>query len=48
LDEQGVIESEVGPQPEDQENIRLPRGLHHVGLQATVDDLEHAVHPGIF
>jgi hypothetical protein len=26
----------------------LPRGSHHTGLQATVDELEHAVHPGIF
>ena len=48
LDEQGGIESEVGPQPEDQENVRLPRGSHHVGLQAPGDELEHAVHPGIF
>ena len=48
LDEQGGIEPEVGPQPEDQENVRLPRGSHHVGLQATDDELEHAVHPGIF
>ena len=47
-DEQGGIESEVGPQPEDQENVRLPRGSHHVGLHATDDELEHAVHPGIF
>jgi len=48
LDEQGGIDPEVGPQPEDQENVRLPRGSHHVGLQATDDELEHAVHPGIF
>jgi type IV secretory pathway TraG/TraD family ATPase VirD4 len=48
LDEQGGIEFEVGPQPEDQENVRLPRGSHHVGLQAPDDELEHAVHPGIF
>ena len=46
LDEQGKIEPEVGPQPEDQENVRLPRGSH-LDLQA-VDELEHAVHPGIF
>ena len=48
LDEQSGIESEVGPQPEDQENVRLPRGSHHVGLQAPDDELAHAVHPGIF
>ncbi|MCU1224605.1 MAG: hypothetical protein JWQ42_2698 [Edaphobacter sp.] len=46
LDEQGKIEPEVGPQPEDQENFKLPRGSH-LDLQA-VDELEHAVHPGIF
>ena len=48
LDEQGRIDPEGAPQPEDQENVRLPRGSHHVGLQATDDELEHAVHPGIF
>jgi len=48
LDEQSRIDPEVGPQPEDQENVRLPRGSHHVGLQATDDEFEHAVHPGIF
>jgi hypothetical protein len=48
LDEQGGIESEAGPQPEDQENVRMPRGSHHVGLQAPDDELEHTVHPGIF
>ena len=47
-DDQIVIETEVNPQPEDQENIRRPRGAHDGGLQATVDELEHAVHPGIF
>jgi hypothetical protein len=48
VDERSAIESEVTPHPEGQENIRLPRGPHHAGLQATVDELEHAVHPGIF
>ena len=47
-DDQIVIETEANPQPEDQENIRRPSGWHDGGLQATVDDLEHAVHPGIF
>ena len=47
LDEKGKTEPEVGPQPEEQENVRLPRGSHHLDLQA-VDELEHAVHPGIF
>jgi len=47
-DDQVLIEPEANPQPEDQENIRRPRGAHDGGLQATVDELEHAVHPGIF
>jgi hypothetical protein len=48
IEQQCGITSEVALVPDSPEMVRQPHGSHHHGLEAAVDELEHAVHPGIF
>jgi hypothetical protein len=43
----GVV-SEVTLAPDGPESVRLPHGPHHHALETPLDELEHAIHPGIF
>ncbi|MEO6817463.1 MAG: type IV secretion system DNA-binding domain-containing protein [Edaphobacter sp.] len=48
IEQESGITSEVALAPDSPEMVRQPHGSHHHGLEVPVDELEHAVHPGIF
>ncbi len=48
IEQAAGVASEVALAPDGPESVRLPHGPHHHALETPLDELEHAVHPGIF
>jgi hypothetical protein len=48
IEQAAGVASEVALAPDGPQNLTLPHGQHHHDLEVPVDELEHAVHPGIF
>jgi hypothetical protein len=48
VEEKVGFAEEANPSSDTPEIVRLPHGTHHAMLEAAADELEHAVHPGIF
>jgi hypothetical protein len=48
IEQAAGVASEVALAPDGPENVMLTHGPHHHALETPLDELEHAVHPGIF
>jgi hypothetical protein len=48
IEQAAGVASEVTLAPDGPESVRLLHGPHHHALETPLDELEHAVHPGIF